>query len=264
MTALEYVMPQGEFCKYDYEEYCWIEEACLEAFKNVNHRNSLLFHSRCDLFEKFTTNLCGSYLMDKETRDRLNALEIRFDKETMDWESFVRRPYYRIRGKKITEEQAAEIIENIWNPCYDDYDDENKIALINMNNPVKPDGTAGENRTTSKWPDINEMIQDALQLKLRFPYLDFIMAISWWNELPNEAWENDLFESEFINGRLYEYEHFSENLEIGIWVHDSKIEILDKSSAEKKYNEYDRLYSDKDLRKYILDWGNFNNKDIDG
>lgn len=37
MTALEYVMPPSEFCKYDYDDYCWVDEACLESFKNENH-----------------------------------------------------------------------------------------------------------------------------------------------------------------------------------------------------------------------------------
>ena len=97
------------------------------------------------------------------------------------------------------------------------------------------------------------MIQDVLQLKLRFPYLEFILAVSTWNGHPLEAWESKLFESDFINGELREYENFSTNLQIGIWVHDNKIEILNEHNAGKKYDEYDRLYSDKDLRKYILE-----------
>lgn len=258
MTALEYVMPQGEYCKYDCEEYCWIDEACLELFKNNDDpRKSGLFYSRCEIFRTFVTNMYGSCLMYNKTRDKLSALEISFDKETMDWESWVQYPYYRIRGKKITEEQAAEIIESIGNPDYDrdyyGYEETNKISLIHMNNPIKLDGTVGENKTTYKWPDVNEIILDALQLKLRFPYLDFIMAISRWNEIPFEVWENDIREYTYINGKLHEYENFSKNLQIGIWVHDNKIEILSEDNAERKYDEYDRLYGDEDLRKYILE-----------
>lgn len=255
MTALEYVMPPSEFCKYDYDDYCWVDEAYMESFKNENHCNNFLFYSRCELFRQFNTDSYGSYLMDKKTRDKLNALEIRFDKETVDWESIARRPYYRIRGKKITEEQAAEIIDSILE--LHDEENENKICLINMHHPIKSDGTVGENSVASKYPNINEMLQDVLQMKLRFPYLDFTMAISWWDELPPEAWENDFREYRYIDGKLSEYENFSKNLEIGIWVHDNKIEILNEGNAEKKYNEYDRLYSDKDLSKYILGWNEF-------
>ena len=253
MTALEYVMPQGEFCKCDYEDYCWVEEACLELFKNGSQHDELLFYSRCELLETFTTDLCGSYLMDMETRNKLNTIELIFDERTMNWDSFIKYPYYRIRGKKVTEEQAAKIIDSIIDTYDEDAEDGNKICFININHPVKTDGTVGENRTTTKWPNINEMLQDVLQLKLHFSYLDFVLAISSWNGMPNEAWKNDLFESEFINGELCEYENFSKNLQLGIWVHDNKIEILNSENAEKKYDEYDELYSDKDLRKYILD-----------
>ena len=49
----------------------------------------------------------------------LEGLEIRFDDEKlMTYEFFARRPYYRVRGKRVTEEQAFEIIRR----CDDSFD----------------------------------------------------------------------------------------------------------------------------------------------
>ncbi len=41
--------------------------------------------------------------------------------------------------------------------------------------------------------------------------------------------------------------------DFGIWVHANKIELLKRDYTKKIYNKYDSLYSDKDLRKYIVD-----------
>ena len=248
MTALEYVIPHGEFYNCDYDSYCWVEKEDLSLFES----NNLLFHSRHDLLKAFTADLNGAYLMDKDTRDKLDAIEITFDEETTDWISRESCPYYRIRGQKITAEQAAEIIDSVNYPplAYDENSHE-KLCLENIEHLVKSDGTVGINSTSTTYPDINTVIQDVLQLKIRFPYLDFVMAISWWDEFSFEVWANGLRENEYINGKLYEYEDFIKCLDLGIWVHDNKIEILNSKHASKKYKEYDKLYSDTDLRKYI-------------
>lgn len=252
MTALEYIFPDSKLCQYDYEDYCWIEDAYLSLFKNSSLRYDSIFNSRCNLLREFTTDLSGSYLMDKETRDKLEAIEISFEGDTMNWDSCTRRPYYRMRGKKVTEEQATQIINSI-NELVDEEKGTHKYYLINIDYPVRPDGTVGINHITSKYPNINEMVQDILNLKLRFPYLDFIVAISWWNEIPPKSYDNDFREYECVDEEFREYANFSDNLEIGIWVHGNKIDFLKRDNAKKIYNKYDSLYSDKDLRKYIID-----------
>ena len=209
-----------------------------------------MFHSRCDLLEEFTTEFQDSYFMEKEIRDKLEAIEMCFEGDTMYWDSFTRRPYYRMRGKKVTEEQAAQIIESI-NRIVNERG-EKEYYLINLERPVSPAGTVGVNDIMSKYPNNNEIIQDVLNLILRFPFLDFMAAVSDWDEIPPGSWKNDFHEYEYIGETLYEYKDFSENLELGIWVHDNKIEFLNENNAKKKYNEYDKLYSDQDLHKYII------------
>ena len=62
-----------------------------------------------------------------------------------------------------------------------------------------------------------------------FPYLDLIIAVTWWNE---EPWGDETVSEE----------EFCKEVAVGIYVHDRKLEILNQSDTIAKYTEYNKCY----------------------
>ena len=201
----------------------------------------------------------------------VNGVEIFIDAKANNWESIVRRPYYQMRGKRISESQAFEIIRLTDAFFSWELDLEQAVHSINFNmwwfstnhfpykyGWISPDGFVGTNGIMQKWPDINEIIEEWSTYVSLFPYLDLIVGITWWNEMPDERWE--LF-SDYINHKISddeyiykEYDGFLENLDIGIWVHDGKIEIIDAEKTAKIYKEYDEKYSESNKKIYVSNY----------
>ena len=176
----------------------------------------------------------------------LEGLEIRFDDEKlMTYEFFARRPYYRVRGKRVTEEQAFEIIRR----CDDSFDRstslveyqyaENEIMVHHYHLaswlfdechfPVGygwcyPDGSIGVNNICGKYPNILELLTEFTTLLYTFPYLDLMFAYTECNE-------------ELMDG-----EKFEDRISLGICLHDNVIEILNEENAWKRYREYAAKY----------------------
>lgn len=73
------------------------------------------------------------------------------------------------------------------------------------------------------------------------------IAVTCWDEIPDEAWEN--FESDFHDKRLFEYEDYDEKfyeaVVLGIYIHDKMVEILRPADAVERYKEYASLYEKK-------------------
>lgn len=244
MNAFEYIMEKKEYYEECYEDICIVNKEKLEyiPFENdvVSSRKDLL----CNIFEDAT----DAYIIYKEDMDKLKAIEIQIDNDATEWETVSRRPYYRIRGKKVTEEQAAEII------CATETfrgRRETELELGSMESIAAYDGTVGMNgHVAIKWININELLLDILRLKRCFPYLDYVMALSYWDE---KAPGLDVFESEYDEARncICEHKDFCENIQIGVWVHDNKIEVMNEEDTVKKYEEYRSLYEVDNKKIYL-------------
>lgn len=200
--------------------------------------------------------------ISKEDYDKYNQYEI-IASDDIDYDSNVRRPYYRMRGKPVTKEQALDIIRKTDMffggiteiHSHKDYVGNGHFGgcLICKNHfPtgyswVHVDGTIGTNSITDKYPELGELVGECFYKLRCFPYLDLVIAITNWDEIPPEAWEDP--ESEFHDKRIYEYEpydeKFYESVVAGIYIHDKTIEVLKPADAVEKYKEYTSLYEKK-------------------
>ena len=166
------------------------------------------------------------------------------------WESAVRKPYYRMRGKPVTEEQAKEIIlrtrtafsfeeepapdnirgMNFWNEWFD--------------NPkpagwCHPDGTIGIDWNMGKYPHSHELLVEFFGLACEFPFLDLVIVITNHDECP-AAYADHL-----LNGASYPDEkalNWRSGAEIGVWLKNGCFGMLGRDEALALYDEYDRKY----------------------
>jgi len=193
--------------------------------------------------------------------------EIIVDEEVRDFDSDVRRPYYRMRGKPVTQEQALEIIRRtdsffstmFWelgehHPDYIGTGNFNNWLIERNHYPfgygwIHRDGTVGGNAITQKYPNAEEFIEEWSASLSAFPYLDLVIAVTRWNELPDELWEmNDDQRPDFESA---EYdEEFLAAIEVGIYVHDGTVEIMSPERTRQKYQAYAALYEVADRDKY--------------
>lgn len=191
-----------------------------------------------------------------------------------EWCVCVRRPYFRLRGKPVSPEEAINIIARTDDFFYRSICINGSISsgVLTMNyfgyaggdssGWVHPCGAVGQNYLFGyKWAEIREMASDMLDLAENFPYLDFIIAVSWWNEMSPKR--HELMMDQYIEkcirnnescndaSQYYDDEDFTENIELGIWVHNGMIEFINPKLATELYGEYDRLYDGIDRRIFI-------------
>ncbi len=160
---------------------------------------------------------CGdAYYPSEEEMARLSGIELRLDGGTEEYDTYVRRPYYRMRGRRVTPEQAQDIIrrtdEMITDlgvycgaaelPARKRIDGGDHIGTVNFNqwwfmrnhSPTHygwshPDGRIGCNAITQRYPNYREYLTELLRWKVAFPYLDLTIAVSCWNEEPPYRWD---------------------------------------------------------------------------
>lgn len=259
MTAFEYIVNglPDEFACDEYAELCEIAgnmPNCREN-RSVKLLNELFLNDH-SYYDKSGNTV---YVIEKECLKKLKSIEVTFDEGTEAYNTYVRRPYYQLRGKPVSEEQAAEFIQRTdfaFRDC--DYSEEKPyFYLINMdsdlfsdsgsNGMVHPSGVVGMNGIMGKYPNFCELFSEFVGLAMEFPFLDFVLAVSDWNEIAPEEWDEictDGYE------RPSSYPNFTKNLEIGVWVHEGKVEFLSPDNASKKYKEYEKLYGEKDAEIY--------------
>ena len=192
------------------------------------------------------------------------------DKEVEGFDSYVRRPYYRMRGKSVTPEQAFEIIcrtdSFFWDIeriacCPQRY-----IGSCNFNNwliecnhyPfgygwIHTDGTVGGNAITQKYPTAEEFIGEWSENLKAFPYLDLVIAVTEWNEIPDDVWDADDDQRRDFEAAEYD-EEFLDAIMVGIYVHNNTVEIMSPERTREKYKEYAALYEDPNRDKYRSDY----------
>lgn len=185
------------------------------------------------------------YFMAKEDLDHYNQYDIKIDafiEEELEFLDYTRRPYYQMRGSSVSRQQAFDIIRRTDNffSCYMERIGNRKdfIRCINFDNwlimknhwPqgygwIHVDGTVGSNTITQKWPTLKEFVEEWFYKLKAFPYLDLVIGITNWNEI---SWDED--------------DTFEKSIQMGIYVHDKCIEILNKQNALAKYQEYNEKY----------------------
>lgn len=203
-------------------------------------------------------------LSEEKTRI-MKQFRLVIDPEAAEIDFDARKPYFRMRGRPVTEEQALDIIRRTdffftlgYNPM-----NKNKYHMKDLvhgglldNNLydsgicswpqgwVHPDGVIGANGVTWKYPEEDELVGSLLPLMLAFPYLDLMIGITDWNEAPPYAWDaflNRLNRDDDPFGRE-DYPDFEENIVYGLWLHDGALEVMAPARAREKYAEYRRLY----------------------
>lgn len=138
-----------------------------------------------------------------------------------------RRPYFRMRGRPVTEEQAFDILRRTLRLPFEGFDTRNQDTLLEgrvfydgaaLDNSwltapchgwIFPDGIVGMNGLTVKYPSATELIENVLPLQQAFPYLDLVLAFTDWNELPPYA-VKAIF-SGFGDSKFYTMENRNEN-----------------------------------------------------
>lgn len=207
--------------------------------------------------------------ISKEDCDKYNQYEIIVPADDdLRFDGSVRRPYYRMRGKPVTKEQAFELIrrtDNFFREIDEIRRSDDFVSAVNWDNwlihknhyPqgygwVHTDGTIGNNSITQTYPEMYQMIAEWLVKLMKFPYLDLVIAVTCWNELPNALWE-DLGNKAKRREMELSDDLFISGVEIGIYIHDKTLEILTPKKAIRKYKEYAKLY-EKNKEVYISEY----------
>ena len=224
-----------------------------------------------------------------EKKEGCGMKHLIIDPEVSGIDFDVRRPYFRMRGKPVTEEQAFDIIRRTDNFFSWDMDRfhlkglvGNRFLLSNVwvspsfyphSGWVRPDGIVGQNGVTGKYPAEDEFLASILPLKEAFPYLDLMIAVTDWNEIPDYLWDlmeksheaenydlHKKYHDEFERMQTSEdYPDFPDHIVYGIWVHDDKVELMAPARAREKYLEYNRLYGGADEAIFTMDYYEKNN-----
>lgn len=208
------------------------------------------------------------------------------DREMRGFRSSVKYPYYRIRGKSVTEEQALEIIRRtngvvadmletgsgkkwddfILNLNFYNHQTGKSIRMIRKDGSVMlgsnnslgygwvhVDGTVGVNGITDKWPDADEFVDEWMEYLEAFPYLELVVAVTKWYGFPNE--ERDQPDDRDCDFESAEFDdEFLEAIEAGIYVHGNTVELINPERTREKYKEYAALYENNNRDKYKADY----------
>ncbi|MCR5789891.1 MAG: hypothetical protein K6G83_08380 [Lachnospiraceae bacterium] len=255
-----------EIILYDRKgEYPYINVSELMAYSEEQNKiPKVIMESVLGEFCYYTSTDCR--YLDQLESEQFKKLYIALDPETEDYKSFARRPYYQMRGKRISEEQAIEIIARTDNYFRFHYDRElleaaNYVGCMNFDQwwigkyhiPAHygwchPSGIIGGNAMTQKYPNILEFIEEAIRWAINFPALDIMIGVTEWDEKPYDP-------DDYSGSDPYEeYENFPDNIAIGINVHENTVEILNGKNARERYLIYDKMYGEEDRRVYIPEY----------
>lgn len=175
----------------------------------------------------------------------LNKTTIIVDTEVSNYNTNTRRPYFRLRGKRITEDQAFDIIRKTDSFLQYYVDEAATIPIVHFPNwwlsrnhiPTHygwchPNGIVGLNGITATYPTIHELLSDILKLKFSYSYLDLIIALTNYDEIceSEENWYN--------------------RIELGIWIHSDTIEFMNQQRTIEVYKQYELKYSEKNTEIY--------------
>lgn len=158
-------------------------------------------------------------------------IEVRDEADGIHWDGEARAPYFQLRGRRLSEEEAFEMIARTdrmfdLSGAWDFPRDGQHMSIaakwdsmirkkgyrgsdsyfvneyifpgnsIPSGGYVWPDGRVGINHWMYKLPDISEIIKQLMDWALCFPYFDIILVITKWNEISAQRaranfWEDD-------------------------------------------------------------------------
>lgn len=186
-----------------------------------------------------------------ERLETLRSLTIAWQGAQPAYSSAWRRPAFWMRGKPVTPEQAKEIIRRT--DRYFSWESE-KLGLGEyppgflpmhlfqcnwffhnhfpaMYGWCRPDGRIGLDGITGTYPELEELLGDALQLVTVFPELDLVLLL--WNCEETYAFEP---------GQLAL--HGMPTPEFGMRLHDRRIELLAPKTAWEVFCRYQARYGE--------------------
>lgn len=229
------------------------------------------------IFNGFRADAVDIFITD-DTHFVYDGIEAVIDNEVRAWKSRTHYPYYQMRGKPLTEEQAIDVISRTDGYFQYPFKSDNYIGTVNFHNHwfddtfphgwVHPGGIVGRNFNTSKYPDLEELLTEFLRYARAFPYLDLVVGITSWEGMPDKKrslLDMDCFGKPpllLVSKMKYDElkytdcdeEEFLDHLEIGVWLHDKKVEIMSPARTAEIYTEYSKKYTVDDTRVYYWEY----------
>lgn len=213
-------------------------------------------------------NADSTFYIDGAAFEFLNQTELVIEEEVSDYKSsWPKRPYFRLRGKRVTEAQAFDIIRRTDFFFYSDLPTEQTLNLGHFTNMwfskncvvthhswCHPSGIIGTNYRTDKLPSLDELLSEMIQIKYAFPYLDFVAALTDYDELPWFILEHEERHTAWRELQYEEDPDFLEHVEMGIWLHDRAIEFMGPERARQVYREYEEKYSEENKDIYVPEY----------
>jgi len=182
-----------------------------------------------------------------------------------------RRPYYLLRGKPVTREQAFEVCyyTNWWQQR--DRDPKTQEAFIDLpgamtvylapnhwpNNygMLQLNGNFGINGLLWPYVERGSVINELFGLVERFPFLEFAMAVMNHEEMPSamwDDWEDPAKENE--KHYTFEYPMEAKDVDYGLHVTRERIEVLEPDQAMASLQRYESLYTPEEIKRFDSDW----------
>lgn len=227
------------------------------SFMRTNETWELLL-DYLGILEHFPPCVCEPQCDITVTGEKLESMKthtITVCPEVATYNTGVRKPYYRLRGKPVTPVQKK-LMEDMLDF---EWDTPSNTHLANFGKFILDSGEIYENGITGKYPHIGEYITDAMLLAGNFPFLDVIIAITDWDEIPEYAWdslfehlESDPFGKTFDKDTDRIEDHperwnFEDHIVIGIHIFNGNVEIVPSETAVPLYKEYNTKYKPKNF-----------------
>lgn len=212
------------------------------------------------LAKKHLCNIKEKWFWDSKfiPLEEMSKLEEFKEIEKDAYDGWQRRPYYQMRGRRVTKEQAFDII------VHESKEVSFKYREVKNNNPammntyvrlhklrcyswiqsfIDPEGGVGLNGFTYKYPEKYEFIEEHMLLASRYPYLEYVVIYTYYNEMSGEEYDV-FFDFDCSWPILFttRYEAVEKGFEYAIWVHDGGVEVVDKEKAFHLRNQYQAEY----------------------
>ena len=174
------------------------------------------------------------------------------------YRGFARRPAFILRGSRVTQEQAFEIISHEGAGFMEPQNPD--IRCIASNHEIRlhrepgfswirtwidTKGNIGGNSFTYKYPDEEELLLDNLAYAGRYPYLAYVIIYSTLNEVDWDVYaHHDGCIAPFCDITIGQ---IMEAFSYAVWVHDGGAEVVDKKRAKELYDRYNAEYEDEKL-----------------
>lgn len=162
-------------------------------------------------------------------------------------------PYYHLIGRPITPEQAKQIFAicdtGVEKYPLNHFDTQIYNALSNFYTTifatdtvrrswVHPNGDIWLEYHCTKYTSLEEIVVDWMVLLARFPFLDIMIAVTWWDELSPEKTKllcDDKKHVSYEEVLSLEDKGFLEAIVWGIRIKDAVVRVMPKEEAAEEY-----------------------------